>query len=81
MVKVKVYSTPSCPWCTKAKEWFKEKGIDFEDINVMEDRNAANEMISKSGQTGVPVIEIDDDIIVGFDLDRIEAALAKAKKE
>lgn len=81
MVKVKVYSTPSCPWCTKAKEWLKEKGIDFEDINVMEDRNAANEMISKSGQTGVPVIEIDDDIIVGFDLDRIEAALAKAKKE
>ena len=79
MVTVKIYSTSSCPWCVRAKEWFKEKGIPFEDVNVQEDRAAAEEMVKKSGQTGVPVIEIDGKIIIGFNLPEIEKAL-KGKK-
>lgn len=65
--KVTVYSTPTCPWCHKAKEFLKEKKIEFEDVNVAADKDRAQEMINKSGQMGVPVIEIEDKIIVGFD--------------
>jgi glutaredoxin-like YruB-family protein len=72
---VKVYSTPFCPWCTKAKEYLKEKGVPFEEVNVMEDRQAAEDMVKRSGQTGVPVIEIDGKMIVGFNLDEINKAL------
>ena len=75
MVKVKVYSTYACPWCVKAEEWLKEHNIDFEYVNVQEDRKAAEEMIRKSGQTGVPVIEIDNKIIIGFNLPEIKKAL------
>ncbi|AEV69420.1 Glutaredoxin-like protein, YruB-family [Acetivibrio clariflavus DSM 19732] len=67
MMTVKVYSTPTCPWCTKAKEYLKSKNVDFEDIDVSKDLNAAAEMIRKSGQRGVPVLDIDGNIIVGFD--------------
>ena len=76
MTEVKVYSTKTCPWCIKAKEFFKEKKIEFEDIDVSVDQKAANEMIEKSGQMGVPVIEINGKIIVGFDQEEIEKALA-----
>ena len=76
MADVKVYSTPSCPWCTKAKEYFKEKGIEFDNINVAEDEKALMEMIEKSGQRGVPVLDVKGTIIVGFDKDAIENALA-----
>ena len=75
-LKVKVYSTSTCPWCLRAKEFFKEKKIEFEDIDVSLDEKAANEMIEKSGQMGVPVIEINGKIIVGFDKEEIEKALA-----
>ena len=74
--KVKVYSTSTCPWCHKAKEFLKAKGIKFEDINVGTDQKAANEMVEKSGQMGVPVIDIDGKIIVGFDKEELEKALA-----
>ena len=74
--KVKVYSTLSCPWCHKAKEFLKEKGIKFEDINVGANQKAANEMVEKSGQMGVPVIDIDGKIIVGFDKEELEKALS-----
>ena len=76
-MKVKVYSTPACPWCTRAKEFFKEKGIEFEDINVAENQEAAKEMMEKSGQMGVPVIDINGKIIVGFDQGAIEEAIKK----
>lgn len=66
MKKVKVYSTPTCPYCDMAKDFLKENKIEFEDINVQDDHEAAKEMIDKSGQMGVPVIEIDDKIIVGL---------------
>ena len=75
MAKVKVYSTQMCPWCVKAKEFFRERGIEFEDIDVSTDHEAAREMVEKSGQMGVPVVEIDDKIIIGFNVDAIKKAL------
>jgi len=74
--KVKVYSTTTCPWCHKVKDFLKEKGVKFEDINVGIDQKAAEEMVEKSGQMGVPVTEIDGKIIVGYDREAIEKALA-----
>ena len=74
--KVKVYSTKTCPWCHKTKDFLKEKNVKFEDIDVGADQKAANEMVEKSGQMGVPVVDIDGKIIVGFDKEAIEKALA-----
>ncbi|MBS1266745.1 MAG: putative Thioredoxin [Candidatus Woesearchaeota archaeon] len=75
MAKVKVFSTPTCPWCTKAKDYFKEKKIEFEAKNVAEDLEARKEMVEKSGQMGVPVIMIDDEVIVGFNKSKIDQLL------
>jgi len=58
MVKIKVYSVATCPFCIGLKDYLKEKKIEFEDFDVAEDENAKEEMIEKSGQMGVPVIEI-----------------------
>jgi len=73
--KVKVYSTATCPWCHVAKEFLREHKIKFEDIDVGEDQEAAQEMIEKSGQMGVPVIEVDGHIIIGFDEKKLKKAL------
>ncbi len=74
-VKVKVYSTPSCPYCKLAKEFLKEHKIPFDDIDVSVNQKAANEMIEKSGQMGVPVIEVNGKIIIGYDQSAIKKAL------
>jgi glutaredoxin-like YruB-family protein len=74
-MKIKVYSTPWCPFCSKVKEFLKEHGFDYEDVNVQENISAANEMIVKTGQEGVPVIEIGDKIIIGFDEPALREAL------
>ena len=74
-LKVKVYSTPFCPYCTMAKEFLKKHRIKFEEVNVQEDRTAAIEMIKKNGQNGVPVIDVDGKIIVGFDEPALREAL------
>ena len=79
MTEIKVYSTPTCPWCHKLKEFLNGKGIKFDDINVAEDEDAAKEMVEKSGQMGVPQIDINGKVIVGFDQAAIEAELEKAK--
>jgi len=79
MPEIKIYTTPSCPYCWAAKEYLKEKGFDFIEIDVSSDETAAMEMIEKSGQMGVPVIEIDGEIIIGFDRERIDQIL-KIKK-
>jgi len=76
MVKVKVYSTKTCPWCHKVKEFLDEKKVKYEDIDVGADKKAAEEMVEKSGQMGVPVTDINGTIIVGFDKAAIEKALA-----
>ena len=73
--KVTVYSTESCPWCHKAKDWLKEKKIDFTDHDVGNDSKAAAEMVEKSGQRGVPVIDIDGKIIIGFNEEKMKGAL------
>jgi glutaredoxin-like YruB-family protein len=67
MKAVKVYSTPTCPWCKKTKKFLEDNGIAYQDLNVASDRAARDEMVRKSGQMGVPVIEIDGDIVVGYD--------------
>ncbi len=73
--KVIVYSTPTCPYCHAAKEFLKENKIDYKDVDVSKDQTAAQEMIEKSGQMGVPVIDINGTIIVGYDKDAIKKAL------
>jgi glutaredoxin-like YruB-family protein len=74
--QVAIYSTPTCPYCKKAKDYFTEKGISYTDYNVAQDRDKAKEMIQKSGQMGVPVILIGDTVIVGFNQAKVEEALA-----
>lgn len=74
---IKIYSTPSCPYCHLAKEYLKEKNIDFEDINVAEDEQSLKEMVEKSGQMGVPVIEVDGQIMIGFNRAELDKILAK----
>ena len=75
MPNVKVYSTSTCPYCVMAKEFLKKNNIQFEDINVGINHKAGQELIDKSGQMGVPVLDIDGQIIVGFDKDAISKAL------
>jgi glutaredoxin-like YruB-family protein len=72
---VTVYSTNMCPWCVKAKEFLKQNNIAFEEKNVSENIESLQEMEDKSGQRGVPVIDINGTIIIGFDRDAIKAAL------
>lgn len=73
--KVTVYSTPSCSWCTTLKNYLKEKGITFRDIDVSRDQKAAELMVKKSGQQGVPQTDINGNIIIGFDKNRIDQIL------
>ncbi len=76
-MSVKVYSTTSCPWCTVAKNYLSSKNVKFEEVDVNRNREAAMEMVRKSGQRGVPVLDINGDIIVGFDQNAIDNALRK----
>lgn len=80
MKNVKIYTTATCYWCHKAKEFFKKKGVKYKEINVSASPIAQFEMIKKSRQMGVPVIDIDGQIIVGFDKDRIEETLGRKKQ-
>ncbi|MGI6637137.1 MAG: glutaredoxin family protein [Minisyncoccales bacterium] len=73
--KVKVYSTPTCFYCISLKKFLEENQIPFEEINVAADQAAAKEMVDRSGQMGVPVVDIDGEIIVGFDRDKISEKL------
>lgn len=79
-MKVKIFSTPSCPFCKMAKEFFKKAGIKFKEINVLEDPKAREDMLKKSGQMSVPVIEIikskTSEIIVGYDEKKLKKAVA-----
>ncbi len=77
MPTVKIYTTPACPWCKKTKEFLKSKKIKYTEIDVSEEENAAQEMVKKSGQMGVPVLDIDGKIIVGFDPEAILKAVGK----
>ena len=73
--KVIIYSTPTCPYCIKTKQFLKDNNINFEDVDVSSNQTKAQEMIDKSGQMGVPVLDIEGEIIVGFDKEKITKAL------
>lgn len=75
MAKVIVYTTTHCPYCVKLKEFLNEHKVEFTTYNVEEDKSKADEMVEKSGQMGVPVVDIDGTIIVGFDKEAISKAL------
>ncbi len=75
MPKVKIYSTPTCSYCTMAKGFLLENNIEFTEYDVAEDEKARKEMVEKSGQMGVPVIDIDGKIIIGFDQEAMKEAL------
>lgn len=75
MAKVKVYSTPSCPYCVTLKEYLKDNNIEFEGVDVSQDKVQLDEMINKSGQMGVPVVDIDGEIVIGFDKIKIASLL------
>ncbi len=75
MAKVIVYSTQTCPYCTMAEDFLKENKIEFKHVDVGADKDGLKEMMKKSGQTGVPVIDIDGKIIVGFNEAEVKKAL------
>ena len=74
---VTLYSTPTCGFCVKAKQYFREMRIPFSEYNVASDQRKAEEMVRKSGQMGVPVIDVHGKIIVGFNQPEIERALKR----
>ena len=65
--EVKIYSVPTCPWCKKTKQFLDDNGFSYQDFNVANDKAARDAMVAKSGRLGVPMIDIDGDISVGFD--------------
>ena len=72
---IKIYTTPACVYCKMAKEFFKDNSVEYEEMNVAQDAVLRDEMIQKSGQMGVPVIDVDGKIIIGFDQPRLKEAL------
>jgi len=78
MVKIKIYSTPFCGYCKMAKDFFDKNGLPYDEVDVSVDEDAAKDMVARTGQMGVPVIEIGDEILVGFNKTQIEEVLAKA---
>jgi len=71
MPKVRLFTSPSCPFCYSLKDFLKEKGIEFEEIDVSQDEKARDEIIKKTGRLEAPIIEIDGQIVVGFDKEKI----------
>ena len=78
-MKVIVYTTPTCPYCRQAKQYLSSMGVPFVEKNVAADHAAAREMVQRSGQNAVPVLAIEDEVIIGFDRPRIDRALAQAR--
>ncbi len=76
-MSVTLYSTPSCAYCRMAKDYFKTNGVPFTEYNVASDQRKAEEMVRKSGQMGVPVIDIDGRVIIGFNKPEIDRALKR----
>jgi len=76
---IKIYTTPSCVYCKMAKQFFQKNKVEYQEIDVIQDLKAREEMVSKSHQLGVPVIEIGNQIFVGFNRPEIEKALGVSK--
>jgi glutaredoxin 3 len=75
MKQVKIYSSPTCGYCQLAKEYFDQNSIQYEEYNVLEDEARRAELIEKSGQMGVPVIFVDEEMVIGFDRDHLATLL------
>ena len=75
MSEVKVYTTPTCSWCQAVKDYLKSHQVEFKEVDVSTDIEQARQLVEKTGQYGVPVIDIDGEYIVGFDRDEINARL------
>lgn len=75
MANVIVYSTPTCPWCVRARQFLDQNNVKYTYYDVSEDQDKLSEMVAKSGQMGVPVIDIDGKIIVGFNEPKIRELL------
>ena len=73
--RVVVFSSPTCVWCSRAKTYLRSRGVPFRDVDVSRDQAAARDLVRRTGQMGVPVIEIDGRPIIGFDQGRIDSAL------
>lgn len=78
--KIRIFSTPTCIWCHRAKEYLALRKVKFEELDVVKDKNAAEEMIKLTGQLGVPVIDINGKIIIGYDRQAMDSELKKLKK-
>ena len=74
-MKVTIYSTPTCPFCQQAKDFFKENNVEFEDINVADDEKAAQKMIDLTGQMSVPQIMVGEEVVIGFDKPKLQELL------
>ncbi|MBI2145967.1 glutaredoxin family protein [Candidatus Woesearchaeota archaeon] len=79
-MEIKLYTTPTCTWCKQLKEWLKKKKVSYQEIDVVENDREREEMVEKSGQMAVPVVDIDGTIIVGFDEKKLEEKLGKDEK-
>jgi glutaredoxin-like YruB-family protein len=75
MIMVKLYSTPYCPYCLTLKQYLKDKRVEFIEIDVSQNEQERDDMVKKSGQIGVPVLDIDGSIIIGFDKEKIDQSL------
>lgn len=75
MANVKIYSTPTCVYCDMAKDWFKENNIEYEEFDVSQDEAKKNEVIEKTGQMAVPVIQVGEELVIGFDKKRLSELL------
>lgn len=80
-MKIKIFTLPTCPWCVKLKEWLKKNKYPYEELDLTLEKNYRDELIEKSGQMSVPVIEIDQQIIIGYHEKKIEEALKKAQRK
>ena len=76
-MEIKVYSTQSCPYCKMAKDYLSSKGVSFQNIDVSDNKEAAEEMVKISGQMGVPVIVIDGNVVLGYDRAKIDSFINK----
>ena len=76
--RVLVFTTPSCPWCVRAKQYLRERNVKFREVDVARDPAAARDLVRRTGQMGVPVVEIDGRPVVGFDKQQIDRLLGLA---
>jgi glutaredoxin 3 len=77
MAEVTIYTTPTCPWCKRTKDWLKANNVAFKEVDVSIDEAKARQLVERTGQVGVPVTEVDGRLILGFNADELKKALGK----